>query len=96
MTIPALSQVVQRARDEAKAILNALEQSRHAQTNESSSLYLALVTLQKRLAARGAAAEAAEFAVELEQLAALCTGKLAPGRPLIEEAARLARGTQAR
>ena len=53
MTTPALFQAIQRARDQAKAILDTLE-----------------------------------------QLATLCTGKLAWLKPLLEEAARLARGGQ--
>lgn len=91
MTIPPLSPLIQQARQEAKAILNALEQTGHPQTSESNGLYLALVTLQKRLTAHGTAAGLGEFAAELEQLAGLCTGKLAPLKPRLEEAARLAR-----
>ena len=96
MTSQALSQVLQKARDEAKAILKALEKAGHPQTNESSSLYLGVVTIQKRLAAKGTAAPVGEFAAELEQLAELCTGKLAPLKPLLEEAVGIARGRQGR
>ncbi|HEU5262715.1 MAG TPA: hypothetical protein VFU41_14945 [Gemmatimonadales bacterium] len=94
MTMPALLQAIQRARDQAKAILDTLEQAGHPQTSESSGLYLGLVTLQKRLTTRGTGATVGEFSTELEQLASLCTGKLAVLRPLLEEAARLARGGQ--
>jgi len=93
MTIQALLQVIQKARDEAKAILGALEQTGHPQTNESSGLYLALVTVQKRLAGRRPGSPLGEFATELEQLSALCTGKLEPVKPLLDEALRIARGS---
>ncbi|MGH7548016.1 MAG: hypothetical protein ACREMM_07570 [Gemmatimonadales bacterium] len=46
MTMPALFHAIQRARDQAKAILDTLEQAGHPQTSESSGLYLGLVTLQ--------------------------------------------------
>jgi hypothetical protein len=86
-----LADVLQRARDQAKAILGALEQTGHPQTNESSGLYLALVTIHKRAAAQGSA-RLDEIGAELAQLAALCTGKLAPLKPLLEEAVAIARG----
>ncbi|HYL22363.1 MAG TPA: hypothetical protein VEU74_11425 [Gemmatimonadales bacterium] len=91
MTSQTLSQVVQQAREAAKAILSTLEQTGHPQTNESSGVYLALVTLQKRLAAQGPGGRVEEFAPELEELAALCQGKLEPLKPLFEEAVRIAR-----
>jgi hypothetical protein len=90
--MPALADVLRKARDQAKAILGALEQTGHPQTNESSGVYLALVTLHKRLAAQGAAPRVDEFAAELQQLAALCQGKLEPLKPLLEEAVGIARG----
>ncbi len=91
MTTQTLAQVIQQARDEAKTILSALEQAGHPQTEDSSAVYLGLVTLQKRFAATGAGAAAA-LAAEIDQLAALCTGKLERLKPLVEQAARLARG----
>jgi hypothetical protein len=91
VTTQALAQVIQQARDEAKTILNALERVGHPQTEESSAVYLGLVTLQKRLAAAGASGTSA-LAADIEQLAALCARKLARLKPLLEEAARLARG----
>jgi hypothetical protein len=92
MTSEGLTQVLQRARDQAKTILTTLEQTGHPQTNESSGLYLALVSLQKRLAAPGAAARAHEFATELQELTALCKGKLEPLKSLLEQAVRITRG----
>jgi hypothetical protein len=91
VTTQTLAQVLQQARDEAKTILSALEQAGHPQTEESSAVYLGLVTLQKRIAAMGASG-ASVLAPEIEQLAALCARKLERLKPLLEQAARLARG----
>jgi hypothetical protein len=93
VTSQALSQVIQKARDQAKQLLSALERTGHPQTNESSGLYLALVTMQKRLA-QGAAVRPAELAAELEQLAGMCKGKLEPLKALFDEALRISRGTR--
>ncbi len=83
---------VRKARDEAKEILALLESQGHPETGESSSLYLALVALQKRLLVDDPPPPpVANFVPELEQLVHDCTGKLAPVTPLIEEALRLAR-----
>ncbi len=90
MTTQTLAQLIQQARDEAKTILSALEQG-HPQTEESSAVYLGLVTLQKRLAATGPSGAGA-LASEIEQLAVLCARKLERLKPLLEQAARLARG----
>ena len=90
MTGRALPELIQQARDEAKHILTTLEAGGHPQTNQSSSLYLGLVTIQKRLAALGAG-RASEVAADLEQLAQLCVGKLESVKPLMENAVRLAR-----
>ncbi len=92
MTLHALIATVQKARDQTKEILRGLEQTGHPQTNESSSIYLALVMLQKRLATFRAGAPLGEFVAELGQLATMCTGKLAPLKPLLDEAERIARG----
>jgi hypothetical protein len=91
MTAQTLQEIIQQARNEAKSTLTALEGAGHPQTTESSSLYLGLVTIQKRLAALGPA-RAGEIASDLEQLAGLCVGKLEVVKPLLEEAVRLARG----
>jgi hypothetical protein len=90
MTAQTLQEIIQQARGEAKATLTALEGAGHPQTNESSSLYLGLVTIQKRLAALGPG-RAGEVATDLEQLARLCVGKLERLKPLVEEAVRVAR-----
>src|SRR5260370_8374554 len=89
MTSEALTQVLQQARDQAKTILTTLEQTGHPQTNESSGLYLAIVSLQKRLAAPGAVAHAQELTTEFQQLAPLCKGKLEPLKSLLEQAVRI-------
>jgi hypothetical protein len=91
MTAQTLQEIIQQARGEAKSILTALDGAGHPQTNESSSLYLGLVTIQKRLVALGPA-RAGEIASDLQQLAALCVGKLEVLKPLLEQAVRLARG----
>ena len=93
MTLHALADVVQKARDQAKAILRDLEQAGHPQTSESSGLYLSLVMIQKRLATLRPGASFAEFVAELEQLARMCTDKLAPLKPLLEDAGRIAKGS---
>jgi hypothetical protein len=95
VTSQALMDVVQRARDRAKEVLTTLEQTGHPQTNESSGVYLALVTLLKRLKAQAAGARLDEYAAEIEQIAALCKGKLEPVKPLLDEAMGIARGRQA-
>ena len=88
-----LAAAVRRARDEAKGILNQLQSQRHPDTAQSSSLYLALVTLQKRLlVVDPAPPPIASFIPELQQLAQACDGKLASIKPLIEDALRRARG----
>lgn len=86
-----LVQLLTRARDQAKAILAAAEQAGQPQTNESSGLYLGLVTMLKRLSQRSATAPLGEFGPELTQLAGLCQGKLEPLKPLLEEAVKTCR-----
>lgn len=92
MTTQALVQLLQRARDESKRILTELERIGHPETSRSNSLYLGLVMLQKRIAAKSAGSSTAEFAPELVQMAELCGGKLAPVQTLLQEAIGLARG----
>lgn len=88
----SLGLAVQKARDQAKQILNLLEGQGHPDTGQSSAVYLALVTMQKRLqAADPPPPPVGAFAAQLVQLAEDCTGKLSPVRALIEEAARIAR-----
>ncbi|MGH7569135.1 MAG: hypothetical protein ACREL9_09230 [Gemmatimonadales bacterium] len=88
---PELLQAVAQARDEAKSILRALEEQGHPETGHSSGLYLALVALQKRLATTEAAQLPKQLVAELEQLVSGCVGKLAPIRPLLDKALRVAR-----
>ncbi len=77
------------ARDQAKKFLTALEQQGHPETSRSSALYLALVSLRKRLTKE--AATPAAVITELEQLVTLCEGKLARIRPDLEDAVKIAR-----
>lgn len=86
---------VQKARDESKRILAQLEGPGHPQTNQSSALYLALVGIQKRLLAIDPPpAPIAQSISDLEELLRQCDGKLAPVKPLIEEALRIARSAR--
>ncbi len=87
-----LVRVIHKARDQAKDLLTRLENQGHPQTNQSSSLYLALVSIQKRLLTVDTTPlPVSQFVPELEQLVALCDGKLATIKPLLEEARRIAR-----
>jgi len=83
--------VISKARDLAKELLTQLETQGHPQTNQSSSLYLALVSMQKRLLTVDSPPPVSAFVPELVQLVALCEGKLAAVKPLLEEALRRAR-----
>ena len=85
-----LVRVVSAARDQAKKLLTAFEQQRQPETSRSSALYLALVSLRKRLT-KESALPAADIVKELEQLVALCEGKLARIKPELEEALKVAR-----
>ena len=84
-----LVRAVSAARDQAKRFLTAFEQQGHPETSRSSALYLALVSLRKRLM-KEAPTPAAVIA-ELEQLLTLCEGKLARIRPELEDALKVAR-----
>lgn len=84
---PDLIQAVAKARDQAKETLRLLEGQGHPETARSSSLYLALVSVQKQLTKE---APHAQVVAELQQLASLCEGRLAGIRPLVEEALRIA------
>lgn len=90
MPTGSLAELIQQARNAARAILDELERAGVPQTNESSALYLSLVTIQKRLANAGAMPRLGEFASELQQLVGLCTGKLEPVKPFLDEAVRMA------
>lgn len=86
---------VQKARDQAKTILNTLQGQGHPETGRSSALYLALVTIQKRLlAADPPPPPVGDFIPQLEQLAQECSERLAPVKTLIEDALRVARGAK--
>jgi hypothetical protein len=83
-----LVQAVATARDQAKELLGLLETQGHPETARSSSLYLALVSIQKQLT-KGAPPPA-QLVSELRQVVTLCEGRLAAIRPLVEEALRIA------
>ena len=86
---------VRKAREESKRILTQLESGGHPQTNQSSALYLALVGIQKRLLATDPPPPPiAQFISDLDGLLRQCDGKLAPVKPLIEEALGIARTTR--
>ena len=78
------------ARDQAKKLLTALEQQSHPETSRSSSLYLALVSIRKRLTKDEQ--PPAALVTELEQLLTVCEGKLARIKPDLEDALKIARG----
>ena len=78
------------ARDQAKKLLTALEQQGHPETSRSSSLYLALVSIRKRLTKDEQ--PPAALVTELEQLLTVCEGKLARIKPDLEDALKIARG----
>jgi hypothetical protein len=69
--------------------LTAFEQQGHPETSRSSALYLALVSLRKRLMKE--APTPAAVITELQQLVTLCEGKLARIKPDLEDAVRIAR-----
>jgi hypothetical protein len=76
-----LARVIGKASDQAKSL-----------NSHSSSLYLALVSIRKRLLTEAPAPPpVSQFVPELEGLVALCSDKLAPIKPLLEEALRIAR-----
>ena len=85
-----LVRVVSTARDQAKKLLTALEQQGHPETSRSSALYLALVSIRKRLTKDEEPPGA--LVTELEQLVTLCEGKLARIKPDLEDALKIARG----
>jgi hypothetical protein len=84
----ALVALLERAREQARVLVDALERSGHAEIGPSSGLYLGLVALRKRVSVE---LPATNIAPELEQLVRQCEGELAPVRPALEQALRLAR-----
>ena len=85
-----LVRAISTARDEAKKLLTALEQQGHPETSRSSSLYLALVSIRKRLTKDEQ--PPAAVVTDLEQLVTLCEGKLTRIKPDLEDALKIARG----
>jgi hypothetical protein len=84
----ALVALLERAREQARALVDALERRGHGEIGPSSGLYLGLVALRKRVSVE---LPATSIAPELEQLVRQCEGELAPVRPALEQALRLAR-----
>ena len=83
------------ARDRAKELLSQLERQGHSQTGKSSAVYLALVTIHKRLVtANPPPPPIAYFVPDLEQLVRGCEASLAPVKPLVEAALHVARSTR--
>ena len=89
MTAPRsdLLDAIAKARDHAKELLRLLETQGHPETARSSSLYLALVSIQKQLTGRP---PSPQIVAELKQLVSLCEGRLAAIRPLVEQALAIA------
>jgi hypothetical protein len=86
-----LALAVGAAKDQAKVVLGKLERG-HLQSGGSSTLYLALVVIHQQLqTVDPTAVPVSHFLPDLEQLARRCEGPLAPVKPLIEAAVRLAR-----
>jgi hypothetical protein len=84
----ALVAVLERAREEVRALVDALERQGHREIGQSSGLYLGLVALRKRVSVE---LPATNIAPELEQLVRQCDGELAAVKPTLEQALRLAR-----
>ncbi|HVH10249.1 MAG TPA: hypothetical protein VM736_10660 [Gemmatimonadales bacterium] len=87
-----LAVAVGAAKDQAKQILSQLERQGHAHSGRSSTLYLALVMIHQQVqAADPSSVPLKHFLPDLEQLTRRCEGTLAPVKPLLEAAVRLAR-----
>ncbi len=84
----ALVAVLERAREQVRGLVDALERRGHGEIGASSGLYLGLVALRKRVSVE---MPTTNIAPELEQLVRQCEGELAPVRPALEQALRLAR-----
>ena len=83
------------ARDRAQELLSQLERQGHSQTGKSSAVYLALVTIHKRLVTvNPPPPPVTHFVPDLEQLVRGCEAKLAPVRPLLEAALHVALGAR--
>lgn len=84
----ALVAVLERAREQVRALVDALERQGHGEIGQASGLYLGLVALRKRVSVE---LPATNIAPELEQLVRQCDGELAAVKPTLEQALRLAR-----
>ncbi len=84
----ALVAVLERAREQVRALVDSQERQGHAEIGQSSGLYLGLVALRKRVSVE---LPATNVASELELLVRQCDGELAAVKPTLEQALRLAR-----
>jgi hypothetical protein len=78
------------AKEQAKALVLDVQRRGRVPTGRSSSAYLSLVVMHRQLLAVNPP-PIAHFVPDLEQLARACSGALAPVKPLIEAALRVAR-----
>jgi hypothetical protein len=84
----ALVALLERAREQVRTLVDALERRGHGEIGAASGLYLGLVALRKRVSVE---LPATNIAPELEQLVRQCEDELAPVKPALEQALRLAR-----
>jgi hypothetical protein len=84
----ALVALLERAREQARVLVDALERQGHREIGQASGLYLGLVAMRKRVSVE---LPTTNIAPELEQLVRQCEGELAAVRPALEQALRLAR-----
>jgi len=87
-----LAVAVGAAKEHARTVLQQFERRGDARTGRSSSVYLALMVLHKRLLAVDPP-PVQHFVPDLEQLTRACGDKLASVKPLVEAALGVARGT---
>jgi hypothetical protein len=85
-----LAVAVGAAKEQAKALVLDVQRRGIGPTGRSSSVYLSLVVIHKQLLSADPPA-VAHFIPDLEQMVRACVGTLAPVKPLIEAALRVAR-----
>ena len=85
-----LAVAVGAAKEQAKILVLDVQRHGTAPTGRSSSVHLSLVVMHKQLLTADPP-PIAHFVPDLEQLARACGGTLAPVKPLIEAALRVAR-----
>jgi hypothetical protein len=85
-----LAVAVGAAKEQARALVLDSQRDGPGPTGRSSSVYLTLVVMHKQLLAADPP-PIAKVVPDLEQIARACGGTLAPVKPLIEAALRVAR-----